>query len=70
MELLKNVFILFVSYRARKPADTHNSEPLVPNVVTVLQLMAERKMQVNMIKLALRRRGLEDLAEGQLYVVP
>jgi len=47
---------------------THNSEPLVPNVITVLKLMAERKMHVNMIKVALRR-GLQDLAEGQRYVV-
>jgi len=31
--------------------------------------MAERKMQVNMRRFALRRRGLQDLAEGQLYVV-
>jgi len=47
---------------------THNSEPLVSNV-TALKLTAERKMHVNMIKVALRRRGLQDLAEGQRYVV-
>lgn len=65
---MKNVFTVFLSYCERKPADSHNSEPRVPNV-TVLQLMAERKMLVNMIKFALRRRGLQDPAEGQLYVV-
>jgi len=67
--LLENVFTVFVSYYERKTADSHNSEPRVPNVVTVSELMAERKMQVNMREFALRRRGLQDLAEGQLYVV-
>jgi hypothetical protein len=68
MELLENVFTVFVSYYERNPADSHNSEPRVPNVVTVSKVMAERKMQVNMREFALRRRGLQDLAEGRCYL--
>lgn len=43
VELLESVFTVFVSYCERKPADSHNTEPRVPNVVTVLKLVAARK---------------------------
>jgi len=43
------MYLLYLlSYCERKPADSRNSEPHVPNV-TVLKFMAERKMQANMI---------------------
>jgi hypothetical protein len=39
LELLENVFTVFVSYCEREPAGSQNSEPYVPNV-TVLKLAA------------------------------